>query len=89
MNKGFRFLIIIPFLLSLLLFSYLFRTNYQLKQDLENDARTKAEVENEVVSLKEAISAKQEELSILSENERMAELTLWEDRLEQLKEAAK
>ena len=88
MNKGFRFLIIIPFLLSLLLFSYLFRTNYQLKQDLENNGGTKEEMEKEIVSLKEAISAKQEELSILSENERMAELTLWEDRLEQLKEVA-
>ena len=70
-------------------FLYFWRINHQLKQELKNDLQIMDGLKDEIASLNEKISEKQDELSVLSENERADELTLWEHRFEQLKEVAK
>ena len=80
--------IYISILICLFSFSYFFQMNRLLKQDLQKEKERAELLNQETDSIRDEISTKKEELEQLSVNIRADELSLWQRRLEQLKEEA-
>ena len=80
--------IYISILICLFSFSYFFQMNRLLKQDLQKEKERTELLNQKTDSIKDEISAKEEELEQLSLDIRAYELSLWQRRLEQLKEEA-
>ena len=80
--------IYISILICLFSFSYFFQMNRLLKQDLQKKKERAELLNQETDSIRDEISVKKEELEQSSVNIRADELSLWQRRLEQLKEEA-